>query len=29
MKSEREIVITLDKPVVSKVKETEGLVVET
>ena len=28
MKSEREIVITLDKPVVSKVKETEGLVVE-
>lgn len=28
MKSEREIVITLDKPVVSKVKETEGLVIE-
>lgn len=28
MKNEREITITLDKPVTSKVKETEGLVIE-
>lgn len=28
MKNEREITITLDKPITSKVKETEGLVIE-